>query len=106
MPDSEALRNARNPISARLPSGSAPAFYPHVCLKTPDSNLTFRTSGDVFRLNFRFAVTESGERAVGRLGNGQQAEDLALQIGELGVEQLHGMAGLRQPVALGEAEQA
>jgi site-specific recombinase XerD len=68
--------------------------------------LTFRTSGDVFRLNFPGAVRESGERAIGRLGNGEQAEELALQIGEFGVEQLHGMAGLRQPVALGKAEQA
>lgn len=57
--------------------------------------LTFRTSGYAFRLNFPEAMTESGERAVGGLGDVQKTEDLALQIGELGVEQLHGMAGLR-----------
>ena len=50
------------------------------------ARLTFRTSRCAFRLNFPGAVSKSGERAVGRLGNGQQAEDLALQIGEFGVE--------------------
>ena len=71
------------------------------------SLLTFRTSGHAFGLNFPGgAMTESGERVVGRLGNVQQGEDLALQIGEFGVEQLHGTAGLRQSMALGEAEQA
>ena len=57
--------------------------------------LTFRTSGYAFRLSFPGAVSKSGERAVGGLGDVQKAEDLALQIGKLGVEQLHGMAGLR-----------
>jgi len=33
-------------------------------------------------------------------------EDLALQIAQLGVKQLHGLSGLREAVSPGEAKQA
>lgn len=39
-------------------------------------------------------------------GDAEQAKDLALQVGELHVEDLDGFAGVHEAVALREAEQA
>ena len=63
--------------------------------------------GGAFAPNFPEAATAgSGERAIGGIGDVQQGKYLALEVRQRGVEQLHGMAGLGEAVALGEAEQA
>jgi hypothetical protein len=69
------------------------------------TRLTFRTSADAFARNFPTACFESGAGAVSGLGDAQQAEELALQVGEFEVEELDGLAGLGETVALGESEQ-
>ncbi|MBP8163532.1 MAG: hypothetical protein KAX89_08140 [Propionivibrio sp.] len=52
------------------------------------------------------AAAWSGVGAVDGPGDAEQAKDLALQVGELHVEDLDGFAGVHEAVALREAEQA
>jgi len=76
-------------------------------IKKKAIRLAFRTSWYVFTPNFLgSAMTGSGKRAIGGVRDIQQDEYLALQIRQRGVEQLHGMFGLGEPMTLGEAEQA
>jgi hypothetical protein len=67
----------------------------------PTSRLTFRRSRAQFGANFLCTFLEL-ERL---LGDAEQCEQLTLQIRELGVEDLHGVAVLGQCVPLYEAEQ-
>lgn len=53
----------------------------------------------------RFSVNFVGLRSEGAQGDAEEGQDLFLQVGELGVEELHGSAAAEQHVPLGMTEE-
>jgi hypothetical protein len=90
-----------NQTSASTSSGPPDAAPARRRAEMEPSGLTFRRSRAQFGANFLCTFLEL-ERL---LGDAEQCEHLTLQIRELGVEDLHGVAVLGQCVPLYEAEQ-